>query len=205
MVDLGRRGIIFILSAPSGAGKTTIRREALRTIAGLQASITLTTRPKRADELEGIDHYFVSEEEFRRTLDANELAEWARVFSHSYGTPRRPLEEAISSGRDVLAEIDVEGARQLRGHYERDAVTIFILPPSFRELENRLRGRGTEDGDAIERRLTRAREEASAVSEYDYLIINSDLALSLSALGSIVEAERLNVSRMHQGFAPWKS
>ena len=205
MGECPRRGIIFILSAPSGAGKTTLRREALSKIKGLAASVTLTTRPPREGEKEGIDHFFVSEEEFRRKLDSGELAEWARVFGHSYGTPRHPVESAIAEGRDVLAEIDIEGARQLRGHYGRDAVTIFVLPPTFTELEDRLRRRGTEDARDVESRLQRAREEAKTLPEYDYLIVNQDLRQSLSDLDAIVSAERLKVARLRDGFSPWKS
>ena len=167
--------------------------------------MTFTTRPRRDGEIDGVDHYFVSDEEFKRILDAGELAEWASVFGHYCGTPRKPLETAIAAGRDMLGEIDIEGARQIRGHYGRDAVTIFILPPSFGDLEIRLRGRGTEDASAVETRLRRAKEEAATFGEYDYLIINANLAESLAQLASIVEAERLRVSRLPEGQVPWKS
>src|ERR1700693_5342930 len=134
-----RRGIIFILSAPSGAGKTTISRAALKAIKGLEASVSLTTRLPRENEADGLDYHFVSEEEFNRRLEGDELAEWARVFDASYGTPRPPLESAIAEGRDILLDIDIQGARQIRTNYAHDAVTIFVLPPSFDELEGRLR------------------------------------------------------------------
>ena len=198
-----RRGIIFILSAPSGAGKTTLSRGALSTSLGLQASVSLTTRVPRAGECNGIDYSFVTDEEFRRKLAAGELAEWAPVFDASYGTPREPLERALTSGTDILLDIDIQGARQIRQKYPDDAVTIFVLPPSFTELEERLRRRGTEDEAAIERRLLRAREEASAFPEYDYLIINSDLTESLMQLEAVVSAERLRVARLHPGFTAW--
>lgn len=200
-----RRGIIFIVSAPSGAGKTTISRAAVQEIGGLTPSVSLTTRRPRSGEVGGVDYQFVSEEEFQRRLGADELAEWARVFDASYGTPRAPLEDAIRDGRDMLLDIDVQGARSLRARYARDAVTIFVLPPSFEELEERLRRRGTEDAAAIARRLTRARDEFRAYPEYDYLIINANLADSLAQLGAIVRAERLRVARLREEIAPWKS
>ena len=198
-----RRGIIFILSAPSGAGKTTLSRGALSTNLGLQASISLTTRVPRAGECDGVDYSFVTDEEFRRKLAAGELAEWAQVFDASYGTPCEPLQRAIISGTDILLDIDIQGARQIRQKYPRDAVTIFVLPPSFTELEGRLRRRGTEDEAQIGRRLMRARDEASAFPEYDYLIINSELNESLMQLEAVVRAERLRVARLHPEFAAW--
>jgi guanylate kinase len=199
-----RRGIIFIVSAPSGAGKTTISRAAVREIGGLTPSVSLTTRRPRSGEVEGIDYQFVTEEEFQTTLAADQLAEWAPVFDACYGTPRQPLEDAIRDGRDMLLDIDVQGARNLAARYPKDAVTIFVLPPSFEELEGRLRRRGTEDAEAIARRLTRAREEFRAYPEYDYLIINANLTDSLTQLGAIVRAERLRVARLREEIAPWK-
>jgi guanylate kinase len=199
-----RRGIIFILSAPSGAGKTTIFRVALKQIDGLEASISLTTRPPREGETEGLDYHFVSEEEFRQREAADAFAELARVFDSCYGTPRVPLDRAITSGRDILLDIDVQGATQIRAAYPRDSVTIFVLPPSFAELEGRLRGRGTESPAAIAHRLRRAHEEASAYPAYDYLLINVDVAISIAQLGAIVAAERLKVTRLLEGFTPWK-
>ena len=199
-----RRGIIFILSAPSGAGKTTISRAALKAIGGLEASVSLTTRMPRENEVDGFDYHFVSDEEFRRKVEAAELAEWARVFDASYGTPRAPLERAISSGNDILLDIDIQGARQIRNGYPRDAVTIFVLAPSFAELEERLRRRATEDEAAIARRLRRAHDEASAWPEYDYLIINDNIGDSIARLEAVVKAERLKVGRLREEFAPWK-
>jgi guanylate kinase len=198
-----RRGIIFILSAPSGAGKTTLSRGALSASLELQASVSLTTRTPRDGELDGIDYKFVTDEEFRRKLAAGELAEWARVFDASYGTPREPLDRAVTSGTDILLDIDIQGARQIREKYPQDAVTIFVLPPSFAELEERLHRRGTEDHAAIERRLQHAREEASAFPEYDYLIINADLNESLLQLEAVVRAERLKIARLGQEFTAW--
>ncbi len=200
-----RRGIIFIVSAPSGAGKTTISRAALKSIPGLEASVSLTTRVPREGEVDGVDYHFVSDEEFTRRREAGELAEWARVFDSSYGTPRAPLERAIAEGCDLLLDIDIQGARQLRANYAHDTATIFVLPPSFAELEERLRRRGTESEEAIQRRLTRARDEARAFPEYDYLIINAERGESLRLLAAIVESERMSVARLRAGFAPWKS
>jgi guanylate kinase len=163
----------------------------------------LTTRSPREGEGDGIDYTFVTDEEFKRRVGAGELAECARVFDANYGTPRAPLDRAVASGTDILLDIDIQGARQIRQHYPRDAVAIFVLPPSFSELEERLRGRGTENDDAIARRLKRASEEALAFPEYDYLIINSDVEESLLQLQAVVRAERLKVARLTQEFAPW--
>jgi guanylate kinase len=199
-----RRGIIFILSAPSGAGKTTIYREALKAIKNLEFSISLTTRVRRKNEADGIDYSFVSEEEFNRRQSSGDLAEWARVFESSYGTPRAPLDAAIASGHDILLDIDIQGAQQIRAEYPRDAVSIFVLPPTLEELAGRLRGRATEDESKIQHRLQKAREEAEAYPEYDYLIVNAEIPKSVAQLETIVNAERLKVSRLRE-FAPWKS
>ncbi len=199
-----RRGIIFILSAPSGAGKTTISRAALKAIAGLEASVSVTTRAPREGEIDGVDYRFVSADDFKRKLEHDELAESARVFDASYGTPREPLQAAVAGARDILLDIDIQGARQIRDHYGRDAVMIFVLPPTFEDLERRLRGRRTETEDAIEHRLRRAREEARAWPEYDYLIINREVEESLEQLESIVNAERRRTFRLRQESAAWK-
>jgi guanylate kinase len=198
-----RRGIIFILSAPSGAGKTTLSRGAVGIRLGLQASVSLTTRMPRLGECDGIDYSFVTVEEFKRKLADGELAEWAQHFDALYGTLREPLEHAIASGNDVLLDIDIKGARQIRQKYPDDTVTIFVLPPSFAELEERLRRRGTEDEGQIAHRLKRARDEASAFPEYDYLIINSELGESLMQLEAVVRAERLRVARLVPEFEAW--
>lgn len=199
-----RRGIIFILSGPSGAGKTSISRPALEAIEGLETSISLTTRLPREGETDGFDYHFVSDEEFKARLERAELAEWVRNFDASYGTPREPLDRAVAGGSDILLDIDIEGARKIRAAYPQDAVTIFVLPPSFEELEARLRRRGTETAAAIEGRLRRAIDETSAYPEYDYLIINADRDDSLSRLRAVVEAERLKVGRLREEFAQWK-
>jgi guanylate kinase len=200
-----RRGIIFILSAPSGAGKTTISRAAREAIAGLGMSISLTTRRPREGEVEGVDYQFVSEEEFNRRIAAQELAEWAQNFEANYGTPRAPLDDAVETGRDILLDIDVQGARQIRELYPDDTATIFVLPPSFADLEQRLRGRATDSEDSIQRRLKRAREEAANYPEYDYLIINAHVEESLARLEAIVRTERMKVARLRADFVPWKN
>jgi len=200
-----RRGIIFILSAPSGAGKTTISRAALQQIHGLEPSISLTTRAPREGERDGVDYHFVSEDEFQRRAAADDFAELARVFDSSYGTLRGPLDQAVAAGRDILLDIDVQGAAQMRRCYPHDAVTIFVLPPSFAELEERLRRRATESVAAIAHRLRRAHLEASAYPAYDYLIINAEVPASIARLRAIVDAERLKVMRLAEGFTPWKA
>jgi guanylate kinase len=177
----------------------------LKRIDGLNASVSLTTRTPRENEVGGVDYHFVSEAEFNRQVAAGELAEYARVFDASYGTPRAPLDHAVGGNGDILLDIDIQGARQIRQLYAADTVTIFVLPPSFGELEGRLRKRGTEAEDAIARRLQRAREEASAYVEYDYVIVNTEVAQSLADLAAIVNTERLRVARMREGFAPWKT
>jgi guanylate kinase len=199
-----RRGIIFIVSAPSGAGKTTISRAAIQALGGLTASVSLTTRAPREGEVDGVDYSFVSEDEFNRKVEAGELAESATVFGSRYGTPRAPLEKAVAESRDMLLDIDIQGARQLRKSYPADSVSIFVMPPSFVELEERLRRRGTETEEAIAHRLEQAREEARAYPEYDYLIVNADLEDSLARLRAVVEAERQRVGRLREEFAPWR-
>ena len=206
MTDLPpRRGIVFILSAPSGAGKTTIWRAALERIPGIEFSVSLTTRKPRGSEVNGADYHFVSEDEFIRRRDGGELAEWAQVFAASYGTLRGPLDDAVREGRDILLDIDIQGAAQIREKYSRDAVAVFVLPPSFDDLAQRLRKRGTESEGAIASRLARSREEARAYSEYDYLIINDNVDDSVERFRAVVNAERSRVARLREGFAPWKS
>ena len=199
-----RRGIIFILSAPSGAGKTTIYRAALKAIADLEFSISLTTRAPRENEADGIDYSFVSEEEFKRRQSSGELAEWARVFESSYGTPRAPLDAAIASGRDILLDIDIQGARQIRESIPRLGFD-FCFAPDFR---------GTRGTSARPRDRRRVEDPAStaqsarrsrAYPEYDYLIVNAEIPKSVARLETIVNAERLKVSRLRGEFAPWKS
>lgn len=199
-----RRGIIYILSAPSGAGKTTISRAALGKISDLVPSVSITTRQPREGEVEGVDYHFVTKEEFQRRIERGEFAEFARVFDSDYGTPRAPLDNAIHTGRDILLDIDVQGARQIRAAYTDDAATIFVLPPSFAELQARLRRRATDSPSSIASRLQRASDDARYYTEYDYLIINDDLDASVAQLEAIVTAERRRVARLPKEFRPWK-
>ncbi len=171
----------------------------------IEFSVSLTTRKPRGSETNGTDYHFVSEDEFIRRRDGGELAEWAQVFDASYGTLRSPLDNAIASSRDILLDIDIQGADQIRAKYPRDSVTVFVLPPTFDELAQRLRKRGTENDAAIAGRLGRSRDEARAYPNYDFLIINDDVGASVERFRSIVSAERLRVTRLREGFAPWKS
>jgi guanylate kinase len=171
----------------------------------IEFSVSLTTRSPRGGEVNGTDYHFVSEDEFIRRREGGELAEWAQVFDASYGTLRRPLDDAVAAGHDILLDIDIQGARQIRGAFPRDSVAVFVLPPTFDELAQRLRKRGTETDAAIARRLDRSRDEARAYTEYDYLIINADVGVSVERFRSIVNAERSRVARLREGFAPWKS
>ena len=190
-----RSGVLFIVSAPSGAGKTTISRKALATVSGLTMSISSTTRAPRSGEVPGRDYDFLSEAEFARRCDADEFAEWAKVHDFLYGTPRAPIDQRIAAGEDTLLDVDVQGARQLKDRYSA-SVAIFLMPPSAEELERRLRGRATDSEEAIQRRLLRARAEMEEVVHYDYCIVNHDLAESVALLRAIVEAERARVARL---------
>ena len=196
-----RRGILFILSAPSGAGKTTLSRQILERGHHLLLSISYTTRGPRSGEIDGQDYHFINEARFTQLRAANAFAEWAQVHDYLYGTARAPLDEAIASGRDMLLDIDIQGARQLKSIYP-EAVSIFVLPPSWSELEQRLRSRGTDQDDVIARRLQRAREETQALGSYNYWIVNDHLDRAVATLGSIIQAERACVSRISTVSSP---
>ena len=156
----------------------------------IEFSVSLTTRKPRDGETNGTDYHFVSEDEFIRRRDGGELAEWSQHFGACYGTPKAPLERAIGAGRDILLDIEIRGAKQIRTSYPRDSVAVFVLPPTVEELAERLRRRGAEDEQEIQRRLNRAREETEALPQYEYLIINDDVASSVERFRSIVNAER---------------
>jgi guanylate kinase len=190
-----RQGILFILSAPSGAGKTTLSRQILHSVPDLHMSISYTTRLPRAGEINGQDYHFVSEDRFLSLRADGAFAEWAQVHGFLYGTARAPLDEAFAVGRDALLDIDVQGARQIKAQYA-EAVSIFVLPPSWQELERRLRQRATDAGDVIARRLQRAREETGELFSYDYWLVNDQVEHAADLLRGIIMAERARVSRL---------
>jgi guanylate kinase len=192
---ISRRGTLFVVSAPSGAGKTTLCREIRLRLPDLAYSVSVTTRAPRPGEIDGADFRFVDEGEFRAMLARGELAEWATVHGNLYGTRARAIEEALAAGRDVLLDIDTQGAAQLRARYA-DAVLIFILAPSVKELEQRLRERRSDAEAEIQRRLVRAREEIALWRRYDYLVVNRDVKEAMEQLESIILAERCRVTRL---------
>lgn len=190
-----RRGLLIVLSSPSGAGKTTISRLLLAADPDIAISVSVTTRPIRPGEVDGRDYHFVEEGEFQRMVDAHEFAEWATVFNHRYGTPAAPVRAAIEAGRDILFDIDWQGTQQLHSAMGDDLVRIFILPPSMPELERRLRSRGTDSDAVIAERMARAAGEISHWAEYDYVLINADRDSCLAQVRAIVAAERLKARR----------
>jgi guanylate kinase len=186
-----RRGIVLILSSPSGAGKTTLTRMLLqdRTL-DLTLSISVTTRPRRSSEVDGIHYRFITQRQFESMRDAGELLEWAEVHGNLYGTPRAPVEEILSAGRDALFDIDYQGTQQVREKMGADTVTVFILPPSMKELRARLERRAEDPSDVIEHRLENARNEIRRWTQYDYVLINDDLQRAFDDLLAILRAER---------------
>ena len=191
-----RRGFMFILSSPSGAGKTTLSRRLLGSHSGLTMSVSVTTRPMRPREIEGQDYYFVDDAEFNRMADAGELLEHARVFDYHYGTPAARVEESLNHGVDVLFDIDWQGTRQLAAKRRDDLVSVFILPPSMDELERRLRSRAQDSEEVVAKRMAKAAAEISHWQEYDYVVVNQDIDQALSKIVHILEAER--VKRIRQ-------
>ncbi|MGE3745833.1 MAG: guanylate kinase, partial [Sphingomonadaceae bacterium] len=187
---LARRGVLFVLSSPSGAGKSTIARKLLAADPDISMSISATTRPMRPGEKDGVDYHFVSVERFKGMAAAGEFIEWAHVFNHRYGTPRQPVEEMLESGRDVLFDIDWQGAQQLY-QQEGDVVRVFILPPSIEELERRLKSRGTDDDTVIRDRMGRAASEISHWDGYEYVLINDDVERCFEQVRDILKVERL--------------
>jgi guanylate kinase len=184
-----RAGSIVIVSAPSGSGKSTLIRRLLASDPGLRFSVSSTTRPPRAGERNGREYFFISAARFRKMAASGEFVEWAEVFGHFYGTSKRQLRAAQAQGKDLLLDIDVEGHRQVRRRL-RDAVSVFLLPPSYRELERRLRRRHSDAPEVIARRLADARREMRHWREYDYLVVNSKLPEAVRALRTIVTATR---------------
>jgi guanylate kinase len=190
-----RRGTLFVVSAPSGAGKTTLCREVRLRVPDLKYSVSVTTRAPRAGEIDGTDFSFVSQARFRELLARGEFAEWATVHGHLYGTRASTLERALSEGADILLDIDTQGAAQLRRRYP-EAVLIFIVAPSMAELEQRLRERRSDAAGEIERRLARAREEVALWRNYEYLIVNRDLKEAVEQLAAVIQAERCRTTRL---------
>jgi guanylate kinase len=190
-----RRGLLVVLSSPSGAGKTTISRLLLEADPAIAMSVSATTRPMRPGEKDGRDYHFVDDARFAEMVEASEFAEYATVFDHRYGTPAAPVREAIEQGRHILFDIDWQGARQLQERMGADLVTIFLLPPSMGELERRLVARGTDRDSVIAERMRRAAGEIEHWAEYDYVLVNDDMDRCLGDVRAIVAAERLRRSR----------
>ena len=194
-LKVARRGLMFILSSPSGAGKTTLADRLLKKDGEMVLSISATTRPRRPGEVHGQDYFFVSEEEFIRMRDNGEFMEWANVFGNLYGTPRAIVEDTLRAGKDVLFDIDWQGAQQLDEVAGEDVVKVFILPPSREELERRLRSRNSDPEDVVQGRMKKADAEMSHWAEYDYVIVNYELNESEELLRSILFGERLKRRR----------
>jgi guanylate kinase len=192
---LQRRGLMFVLSSPSGAGKTTLARRLIAETPGLRMSVSVTTRPMRPGEVEGRDYFFVDEARFDAMVRDRELLEHAPVFDHFYGTPRAPVEAALAAGQDVLFDIDWQGTQQLRERARQDVVSVFILPPSAADLEKRLHTRAQDSDAVIRGRMSRASHEMSHWAEYDYIVVNHTVDEAFADVQSILKAERLKRER----------
>jgi guanylate kinase len=190
-----RRGLMFVMSSPSGAGKTTLARELMRQETGLQMSVSVTTRPMRPGEVDGRDYHFIDKQRFDAMAAKGELLEHAPVFDYFYGTPRAPVEAALSQGRDVLFDIDWQGTQQLREKARADVVSVFILPPSASDLEKRLHTRAQDSDAVIRGRMNRASHEMSHWAEYDYVIVNRTVEDAFAEVRAILKAERLRRDR----------
>jgi guanylate kinase len=189
------RGILLVVSSPSGAGKTTLCHGLLAEFERLTFSISYTTRPKRSNETEGIDYHFIDENTFGTMIKENVFAEWARVHGHRYGTSKKSIEENLDSGRDILFDIDWQGGQALNTKYPDETVMVFVLPPTLEELANRLRNRGTDAPDVVSRRLAKAKEELGHYGEYHYLVMNHELEQAYSDLRAIYLASHLTQKR----------
>jgi guanylate kinase len=192
---IGRRGLMLVLSSPSGAGKTTLSRMLLKADRSVELSVSVTTRPKRANEKNGRDYRFIDKAQFTAMAEGGELLEWAEVFGNFYGTPRRPVERALAAGRDVLFDIDWQGTQQLREKARGDLASVFVLPPSAVELGRRLRSRALDDQRVIKERMAKAGDELSHWAEYDYVVVNDDIKRAFNELRQILAAERLKRER----------
>jgi guanylate kinase len=188
--SIARRGLMLVLSSPSGAGKTTLSRMLLKADRSVELSVSVTTRPRRRGEVNGRDYHFIDRDRFDAMVKAGDLLEWAEVFNHCYGTPRRPVERALYAGRDVLFDIDWQGTQQLHEKARDDLVSVFILPPSARELERRLKTRAQDSKDVIGARMAKAAGEMSHWPEYDYVVVNRDIGEAFDEVKAILAAER---------------
>jgi guanylate kinase len=186
-----RRGLMLVLSSPSGAGKTTLSRRLLQSDPAIAMSVSATTRKPRPNEIDGQDYHFIDDAEFERRAKANDFLEHAHVFGHRYGTPKKAVMDALESGKDVLFDIDWQGTQQLRQQAANDVVSVFVLPPSHDELERRLRARAQDAEDVVQKRMAKAANEISHWAEYDYIIINDDVTRAQTQLETILAAERL--------------
>jgi guanylate kinase len=194
---IARRGLMLVLSSPSGAGKTTLSRLLLKADRNIELSISVTTRPKRRGEIDSRDYHFIDAPRFAAMVKSDQLMEWAEVFGHRYGTPRRPVERALQAGRDVLFDIDWQGTQQLRERARDDLVSVFILPPTVRELKRRLKSRAQDSAGIIASRMAKAGGEMSHWPEYDYVIVNTDKAQAFAEVRAILAAERLKRERQN--------
>ncbi|MET0444284.1 MAG: guanylate kinase [Pseudorhodoplanes sp.] len=190
-----RRGLMFVLSSPSGAGKTTLTRMLIEEIADLRMSVSVTTRSPRPGEVDGKDYYFVDQAKFDQMVANDELLEWAKVFDNCYGTPKAPVEHALASGHNVLFDIDWQGAQQLNSRAPSDVVSVFILPPSVQALEQRLHTRAQDSEEVIRGRMKKACDEMSHFDAYDYVVVNDNIGIAFEAVKSILRAELLKLKR----------
>lgn len=194
-MEVQRRGLMLVLSSPSGAGKTTISRALLEQDPNLTLSVSATTRPKRPGERDGVDYHFVTEAHFKEMVAAGDLLEHAVVFGNWYGTPRKPVEQALEEGRDVLFDLDWQGTQQISSRMAKDLVRVFILPPSHEELERRLRTRALDPEEVVQERMAKASDEMSHWDAYDYIIVNREFDRSAAEVRAILTAERLRRER----------
>jgi guanylate kinase len=190
-----RRGLMFVLSSPSGAGKTTLSRMLIAENPDLKMSVSVTTRPIRPGEVDGRDYHFIDQKKFDAMVAKDELLEWANVFNNSYGTPRAPVDAALAMGQNVLFDIDWQGTQQLRGRSPKDVVSVFILPPSVQALEQRLHTRAQDSDEVIRGRMKKAGDEMSHFDAYDYIVVNDNIGIAFEAVKSILRAEQLKLDR----------